>query len=68
MEKTARRNIMAVNKDWIIFRKILKRDLALDRMSGQQRTPLSGRREDGRLQPGRQICPSGHVSKRRWRW
>ena len=44
MEKTARRNIMAIYEDWRIFRKILKRDLALDRMSGQWRMVLSGRR------------------------
>ena len=28
LEKTARRNIMAIYKDWIIFRRILKHDLA----------------------------------------
>ena len=44
MEKIARRNIMAINEDWRIFRKILKRDLALDRTSGRRRTTLSGRR------------------------
>ena len=43
IEKTARRNIMAINEDWRIFRRILKRDLALDRMSGQRRMALSGR-------------------------
>ena len=53
MEKTVRRNIMAIYGDWRIFRKILKRDLALDRMTGRWRMTLSGRREDGRLQPGR---------------
>ena len=30
MEKTAQRNIMAIYRDWRIFRRILKRDLALD--------------------------------------
>ena len=35
MEKTAQRNIMAIYEDWRIFRKILKHDLALDRMSGR---------------------------------
>ena len=44
MEKTAQRNIMAIYEDWRIFRKILKRDLALNRMSGRQRMALSGRR------------------------
>ena len=44
MEKTAQRNIMAIYEDWRIFRKILKRDLALDRMSGRRRMALSGRR------------------------
>ena len=34
MEKTAQRNIMVIYEDWRIFRKILKHDLALDRMSG----------------------------------
>ena len=28
MKKIARRNIMVINKDWRIFRKILKHDLA----------------------------------------
>ena len=49
IEKTARRNIMAIYGDWRIFRKILKRDLALDRTTGRRRMALSGRREDGRL-------------------
>ena len=31
MEKTARRNIMTIYEYWRIFRRILKRDLALDR-------------------------------------
>ena len=44
MEKIARRNIMAIYRDWRIFRRILKHDLALDRMSGQRRMALSGRR------------------------
>ena len=44
MEKTARRNIMAIYGDWRIFRRILKRDLALDRKSGRRRMALSGRR------------------------
>ena len=44
MEKTARRSIMAIYGDWRIFRKILKRDLALNRMSGRQRMALSGQR------------------------
>ena len=35
MEKTARRNIMAIYEDWRIFRRILKRDLALDGASGR---------------------------------
>ena len=43
MEKTARRNIMAIYGDWRIFRRMLKRDLALDRMSGRRRMALSGR-------------------------
>ena len=34
MEKIARRNSMVIYGDWKIFRKILKCDLALDRMSG----------------------------------
>ena len=42
MEKTARRNIMAIYGDWRIFRRILKRDLALDRKSGRRRMALSG--------------------------
>ena len=49
MEKTVRRNIMAIYEDWRLFRKILKRDSALDRKSGRQHMALSGRREDGRL-------------------
>ena len=36
MEKIARRNIMAIYGDWRIFRRILKRDLALDRTSGRR--------------------------------
>ena len=44
MEKIAQRNIMAIYEDWRIFRKILKRDLALDRMSGRRLMALSGRR------------------------
>ena len=52
MEKTAQRNIMAINEDWRILRKILKCDLALDKMISRQCMALSGRREDGRLQPG----------------
>jgi len=34
MEKTVRRNIMAIYEDWRIFRKILNHDLALDKKSG----------------------------------
>ena len=37
MEKIARRNIKAIYENWRIFRRILKRDLVLDRMSGQRR-------------------------------
>ena len=44
MEKIVRRNIMAIYKNWRIFRKILKRDLALDGASGRRRMALSGRR------------------------
>ena len=44
MEKTAWRKIMAIYGDWRIFRRILKRDLALDRKSGRRRMALSGRR------------------------
>ena len=44
MEKTAQRNIMAIYEDWRIFRKILKHELALDRMSSRRRMALSGRR------------------------
>ena len=43
MEKTVWRNIMAIYRDWRIFRKILKHDLALDRTSGRRRMALSGR-------------------------
>ena len=43
IEKTAWRNIMAIYEDWRIFRKILKHDLALDRMSGRRRMVLSDR-------------------------
>ena len=43
MEKTAKRNIMAINEDWRIFRKILNRDLVLDRTTGRRRMELSGR-------------------------
>ena len=44
MEKTVWRNIMAIYEDWRIFRRILKRDLALDGASGRRRVVLSGRR------------------------
>ena len=44
MEKIVRRNIMAIYRDWRIFRRILKHDLALDGASGQRRMALSGRR------------------------
>ena len=44
MEKTAQGNIMAIYEDWRIFRKILKRDLALVRMSDRRRMTLSDRR------------------------
>ena len=44
MEKLAQKNIMDIYEDWRIFRKILKHDLALDRMSGRQHMALSGRR------------------------
>ena len=44
MEKTTRRNIMAIYGDWSIFRRILKCDLALDGASGRWRMALSGRR------------------------
>ena len=44
MEKTTRRNIMAIYGDWRIFRRILKHDLALDRKSGRRRVALSGQR------------------------
>ena len=44
IEKTVWRNIMAIYGDWRIFKRILKRDLALDRMSGRRRMALSGRR------------------------
>ena len=53
MEKIVRRNIAAIYVDSRIFRRILKRDLALDRKSSRRRTALSGRRKDGRLQPSR---------------
>ena len=43
IEKTARRNIMAIYEDWRIFRKILKRDLALVKMSNRRGMALSGR-------------------------
>ena len=52
MEKIVWRNIAVIYEGWITFRRILKHDLALDKMSGQWRMALSGRREDGRLQPG----------------
>ena len=42
MEKTARRNIMAIYGDWRIFKRILKRDLALDGASGRRCMVLSG--------------------------
>ena len=60
MEKIARRNIMSIYEDWSIFRRILKHDLALDRMSSRWRMALSGRREDRCLQSGRWICPLRH--------
>ena len=44
MQKIAQRNIAAIYEDWRIFRKILKRDLALDGASGRRRMALSGRR------------------------
>ena len=53
MEKIVQRNIITINEDWRIFKRILKSDLALDRKSGWRRMALSGRREDGRPQPGR---------------
>ena len=43
MKKTAQRNVMAIYEDWRIFRRILKRDLALDRKSGRRRMALYGR-------------------------
>ena len=43
MKKTVQRNIAAIYGDWRIFRKILKRDLALDRTSDRRRMELSGR-------------------------
>ena len=43
MEKTVRKNIVAIYGDWRIFRRTLKRDLALERMSGRRRVVLSGR-------------------------
>ena len=42
MDKIVQRNIMAIYGDWGIFRKILKRDLALDGASGRRRMVLSG--------------------------
>ena len=36
MEKIVQRNIMAIYEDRRIFRRILKRDLALDEASGQK--------------------------------
>ena len=42
MEKTVRRNIMAIYENWRIFRRILKHDLALDGASGRRRMALSG--------------------------
>ena len=44
MEKTVRRNILAIYEDRRMFRRILKRDLALDGASDRQRMALSGRR------------------------
>ena len=44
MEKTAQRNIMAIYEDWRIFRKILKRDLALDGACCRWHMTSSGRR------------------------
>ena len=35
MEKIVQRNIMVIYGDWRIFRRILKRDLALDGASGR---------------------------------
>ena len=40
MEKIAQRNIMAIYEDWRILRRILKHDLALDKMSGRRICPL----------------------------
>ena len=40
MEKTGRRNMMEIYEGWGIFRKMLKRDLALDRTSGRRIYPL----------------------------
>ena len=42
MEKIVRRNIMAIYEDRRIFRRILKRDLALDGASDWWRMALSG--------------------------
>ena len=42
MEKTVRRNIMAIYEDRRIFRRILKCDLALDGASGRRHMALSG--------------------------
>ena len=44
MVKTVRRNIMVIYGDRRIFRRILKRDLALDGAFGWRRMVLSGRR------------------------
>ena len=44
MENIVRRNIAAIYEDWRIFRRILKRDLALDGASGRQHMALSGQR------------------------
>ena len=44
MEKTVQRNIAAIYGDRRIFRKILKRDLALERISSQWRMALSVQR------------------------
>ena len=60
MEKIARRNIMAIYGDWRIFRRILKRDLALDRTSGRRRMALSGRREVGHVSTG----PTGYPTRK----
>ena len=44
IKKIAQRNIMAINEDWRIFKRILKHDLALDIKSSRRRMALSGRR------------------------